>query len=156
MTVPDLVADVREVNRSHAVIETSDALLTRAVDAETGQRAYLLTGEEVFLDPYRGARPDIDAYLKMLRHLTRDDPAQAVRLNTITGLVAARFAQLDTGIALQRREAVGEVASTERLLAGKRVMDQLRFAVAGLHKHERSLLIERQDAEQRSVRNAPS
>ena len=150
----DLVEDVREVNRSHAVIETSDALLTRAVDAETGQRAFLITGENVFLDPYRDARPDIEAYLRMLRQLTRDDPAQAVRLNTITGLVAARFALLDTGIALRRRGAVGEVANTERLLAGKRVMDQLRFAVAGLHKHERSLLIERQDAEQRSVRNA--
>ena len=90
----------------------------------------------------------------MLQQLTRDDPAQAVRLNTITGLVAARFALLDTGIALRRREAVGEVANTERLLTGKRVMDQLRFAVAGLHKHERGLLIERQDAEQRGVRNA--
>ena len=150
----DVVEDVREVNRSHAVIETSDALLTRAVDAETGQRAFLITGEDVFLDPYRGARPDVEAYLRMLRQLTRDDPAQAVRLNTISGLVAARFALLDTGIALQRREAMGEVANTERLLAGKRVMDQLRFAVAGLHKHERGLLNERQYAEQRSVRNA--
>lgn len=150
----DVVEDVREVNRSHAVIETSDALLTRAVDAETGQRAFLLTGEDLFLDPYRGALPDVEAHLRMLRQLTRDDPAQAVRLNTITGLVALRFALLDTGIALKRREAVGEVANTERLLAGKRVMDQLRFAVAGLHKHERSLLSERQDAEQRSVRNA--
>ena len=150
----DLVADVREVNRSHAVIETSDALLTRAVDAETGQRAYLLTGEEVFLDPYRGARPDIEAYLKMLRHLTRDDPAQAVRLNTITGLVAARFALLDTGIALRRSGDVAAVANKERLLVGKRVMDQLRFAVADLHTHERGLLDEREDAEQRSVRNA--
>ena len=150
----DVVEDVREVNRSHAVIETSDALLTRAVDAETGQRAFLITGEDVFLDPYRGALPDVEAYLRMLRQLTRDDPAQAIRLNTITGLVAARFALLDTGIALQRRKAMGEVANTERLLAGKRVMDQLRFAVAGLHKHERGLLNERQYAEQRSVRNA--
>jgi PAS domain S-box-containing protein len=149
-----VVADVREVNRSHAVIETSDALLTRAVDAETGQRAYLLTGEEIFLEPYRGARRDIDAYLKMLRYLTRDDPAQGVRLNTITELAAARFVLLDTGIVLRRRGDVGAVANTERLLAGKRVMDQLRFAVAGLHKHERGLLGERQDAEQRSVRNA--
>lgn len=150
----DVVADVQEANRSHAVIETSDALLTRAVDAETGQRAYLLTGQDIFLEPYLGARPDIEAHLRVLRQLTRDDAPQAVRLNSITGLVAMRFALLDTGIALQRRKAVGEVANVERLLAGKRVMDQLRFAVAGLHKHERSLLLERQGAEQRSVRSA--
>jgi signal transduction histidine kinase/CHASE3 domain sensor protein len=149
-----VVADVQEVNRSHAVIETADALLTRAVDAETGQRAYLLTGEEVFLDPYRGAGEDINQHLAMLRQLTRDDPAQAARLNTIQELVPVRFALLDTGIALRRTGGTAPTGNTERLLAGKRTMDQVRAAVAGLHKHERGLLREREDAEERSLRNA--
>ena len=51
-----VVGDVRDVERSHAVIESSDAILTRAVDAETGQRGYLLTSDDVFLGPYIGAR----------------------------------------------------------------------------------------------------
>lgn len=150
----DVVADVREVNRSHAVIETSDALLTRAVDAETGQRAYLLTGEETFLDPYRGAREDINQHLGMLRQLTREDPAQQARLNTIEGLIPERFALLDTAIKLRRSGATAAAADTDRLLAGKRTMDQLRTAVARVQTHESDLLEERMDTEERSVRSA--
>jgi PAS domain S-box-containing protein len=150
----DVVADVREVNRSHAVIETADALLTRAVDAETGQRAYLLTGEETFLDPYTGARTEIDQYLGMLRQLTRDDAAQAARLNTIEALVPVRFALLDTAIELRRGGATSAAVDKERLLAGKRTMDQMRAAVASLQTHESGLLEERTSAEARSVRNA--
>ena len=63
----NVIADVREVERSHAVIEISDMILTRSVDAETGQRAYLMTGDEVFLEPYRGAAADINRWLDSLR-----------------------------------------------------------------------------------------
>jgi len=149
-----VVADVQEVERSHAVIEASDALLTRAVDAETGQRAYLLTGEETFLDPYRGARADINRYLDTLRQLTRGDPAQTARLNAIETLIPDRFALLDTGIVLRRSGATTAAVNADRLLEGKRRMDQLRAAVANLQTHERGLLAERHAAEERSVRNA--
>jgi PAS domain S-box-containing protein len=149
-----VVADVEEVNRSHAVIEGSDALLTRAIDAETGQRAYLLTGDEVFLDPYRGARADINRSLDSLRRLTRGEPAQPTRLNTIERLIAERFDLLDLGIEQRRSGEMTVAINRERLLAGKVKMDQLRTAVANLQAHERVLLAERRAAEQRSVRNA--
>ncbi|HEX3534377.1 MAG TPA: CHASE3 domain-containing protein, partial [Gemmatimonadaceae bacterium] len=55
-----VVADVRQVERSHETLEISGALLTRAIDAETGQRAYVLTGDSTFLEPYTGARADIE------------------------------------------------------------------------------------------------
>ncbi|MEP6858502.1 MAG: CHASE3 domain-containing protein [Gemmatimonadales bacterium] len=149
-----VVADVEDVGRSHAVIEASDGLLTRAVDAETGQRAFLLTGEETFLDPYRGARSDINRYLDSLRRLTRDDPAQAARLNTIETLTPARFALLDTAIAQRRLGTSAVATNTARLLAGREKMDQLRAAVANLQTHEKSLLAEKRAEEERNVRSA--
>lgn len=148
-----VVSDVREVDRSHTVIETSEDLLTRAIDAETGQRAYLLTGEETFLEPYHGARADVNRYLDSLRQLTRSDRAQTDRLNTIEKLVAERFALLDIGI-VQRRSGSAAVADKDRLLAGKRKMDELRAAVANLRTHEQGLLAERREEERRGVRNA--
>jgi signal transduction histidine kinase/CHASE3 domain sensor protein len=149
-----VVADVDEVGRSHAIIEASDGLLTRAIDAETGQRAFLLTGQDAFLDPYRGARSDINRYLDSLRRLTREDPAQTARIGAIETLIPARFAQLDTGIALRRVGELAAPANSVRLLAGKQKMDQLRAAVANLQTHERSLLAEKRADEQRSVRSA--
>ena len=149
-----VVADVEAVGRSHAVIEASDGLLTRAIDAETGQRAFLLTGEEPFLDPYRGARSDINRYLDSLRRLTREDPAQTARISAIETLIPARFALLDTGIALRRLGASAAAANSDRLLAGKQKMDQLRAAVVNLQTHEKTLLTEKSAEEQRSVRSA--
>jgi len=147
----NVIADVQEVGRSHSVIEGSEALLVRAVDAETGQRAYLLTGNETFLDPYRGARADID---RSLRLLTRGEPAQQARLTTIARVVPERFALLDSGINLRRRGAVTEAASGDRLMAGKKKMDQLRSLVADLSAHEQGLLAQGRRAEEEGLREA--
>ena len=149
-----VVADVREVERSHAIIERSDELLTRAVDAETGQRAYLLAGEETFLDPQRGARSDISQALDSLRKMRRREPVQLARLDTIQRLVAERFALLDTAIAMRRRNDMAGVESPERLLAGKRKMDELRAAIGSLQRRERWVLEQHHQAERRSLRNA--
>ncbi|MFL5501622.1 MAG: CHASE3 domain-containing protein, partial [Gemmatimonadaceae bacterium] len=78
-----VIGDVREVERSHAVIESSDAILTRAVDAETGQRAFLLTGDSGFLEPYQGARRDIQSWLDSLRTLVRGYATQSDRVEKI-------------------------------------------------------------------------
>ncbi len=150
----NVIADVEEVGRSHAVIEGSQSLLVRAVDAETGQRAYLLTGEETFLDPYRGARTDIDRSLDSLRQLTRGDLAQQARLTRIARVVPERFALLDSGINSRRRGAIVEAASKDRLVAGKKKMDQLRSLVADLTAHEQGLLAQGRRAEQEGLRDA--
>lgn len=149
-----VVADVQDVERSHAIIENSDALLTRAVDAETGQRAYLLTGEETFLQPYRRAREDMVRSLDSLRGLSRGSAAQRTVLDSIENLIPERFAFLETGIALRRAGAARQATSTQRLLAGKAIMDRLRTLVGNLQSQERASLAERHAVEQRSVRNA--
>ena len=149
-----VVADVEEVGRSHAIIEGADALLARAVDAETGERAYLLTGIEIFLQPYRGAHADIERSLDSLRVLTHGEPGQQARLATIERLVSERFALLDTAVNLRRHSTATEAAKPSRLLRGKEKMDQLRSLVADLHAQEQGLLAQRRLAEQRSVRDA--
>ena len=149
-----VVRDVQDVERSHAIIETSDALLIRAVDAETGQRAYLLTGDDAFLEPYRGARDDIMRSLDSLRELVRDEASERARLDTIGSVVAERFAMLETGIAKLREGDTRGAADHQRLASGKQKMDQLRGLVAALHSREGILLARRHAAEQRSVRNA--
>ncbi|GAC1485930.1 MAG: hypothetical protein NVS1B5_08010 [Gemmatimonadaceae bacterium] len=150
----NVVADVQKVERSHAIIETSQALLTRAVDAETGQRAYLLTGEETFLQPYRGAQADIAQSLDSLRRLVRSEPDESARLNRIDGLVAERFALLDTTSALRRVAAATPAVSPSRLLPGKTKMDQLRALTSDLQARDKNVLAQRRLAEQRSVRDA--
>ena len=149
-----VIGDVGEVERSHAIIERSDELLTRAVDAETGQRAYLLSGQEVFLDPYRGAEADVALAIDSLRAMRRNDPSQLARLDTINRFANERFALLDAGITMRRTNDMAHVQDPQRLLTGKRAMDQLRGAIGRLQRQERQTLEARHGVERRSLSNA--
>ena len=148
-----VLADVAAAERSHAIIESSDAIMRRAVDAETGQRAFLLTGDEVFLSPFQGARADVDRWIDSLRIQVSRDPAQSERLRQIATLLPERFALLDTGIA-QKRLGSPQAASEVRLLVGKLKMDQVREVVAALQAQEREKLARQRMVEQRSVRRS--
>jgi signal transduction histidine kinase/CHASE3 domain sensor protein len=148
-----VIGDVREVERSHAVIESSDAILTRAVDAETGQRAFLLTGDSGFLEPYQGARRDIQSWLDSLRTLVRGYASQSDRVGQIESMLPIRFAMLDTSIAL-KKQGSPQATNVERLRAGKKTMDQMRRTVTALQSEERRMLGLRRLAERRSLSRA--
>lgn len=149
-----LVRDVGEVEQSHSVIEQSEELLTRAVDAETGQRAFLLTGDSVFLDPYVSASTDIARAIDSLRPLLRGDPMQTARLDSIVRNMRLRFNLLESGITAYNVRDLGTARNGARIIAGKKQMDQMRAHVAALQFREQSLLDQRHAAEERSVRSA--
>lgn len=66
------------VAHSHQVrIELAD-LLSELKDAETGQRGYLLTGDDSYLEPYKTALGSIQTTLANLRKLTADNPPPAM------------------------------------------------------------------------------
>ena len=48
--------------------------LDAMLDLETGQRGYMLTGEEAYLEPYESGRRNIDAALQRLNEMFRNDP----------------------------------------------------------------------------------
>jgi len=60
-------------------------------DAETGQRGYLLTGNESYLEPFVSADASISNVTKQLRDLTADDPVQARRIEQALLLVQAKM-----------------------------------------------------------------
>ena len=49
------------IDRTHQVLNSIDGLLSRLLDAETGARGYLLTGNASFLEPYNQAEPRVAA-----------------------------------------------------------------------------------------------
>lgn len=149
-----VIADVSEIERSYEIQETSGALLTRAIDAETGQRAYLLTGDEAFLQPYNGSRRDVGLALDRLRKLSAQDNAETATLVRIDQLVTQRFALLEAEIADRRAGRTRAGSNPDAQFVGKQKMDELRGAVATLQGHEKAVLAGRHAAERRGVVNA--
>lgn len=99
----------------------SDILLN-ARRAESGQRGYLFTNQQRYLDDLNEARPELDEQFDQLRDLTRDNPERIPQIARMKEIVDAKFAEMDQTVKLnqagQREEARSLVlAGTGRDLA---------------------------------------
>src|SRR2546422_7007446 len=88
----DEAADARK--HSHEVLRTLDETLARLVDAETGQRGYLLTGDEAYFEPYSAAIKNIDQTIGNLKSLTSDNANQQKRIQILEPLVEQKLAEI--------------------------------------------------------------
>jgi PAS domain S-box-containing protein len=131
------------VRHTEEVIGTLEQALGDLRDGETGQRGYLLTGADDFLEPYRRGLTSIPNRLKRLVDLTRDNPGQQERLRKLTPLVEQKLAFTTKTIQVfregDREQALEMVSSRE----GKRSMDAIRALVAEMEHEERRLLAAR-------------
>ena len=57
------------VRLSNELLFSLSELISHAKDAETGQRGFTLTGDDAYLDPYRGARAALEADQAKIRQL---------------------------------------------------------------------------------------
>src|SRR5580704_6340855 len=91
-------------NTTHplAVMQRVDGLLSSVKDAETGQRGYLLTDRETYLEPYNNARADIPGQLQELRRLTANNPRQQELLSQIERFAEQKLGELQETIVLRR------------------------------------------------------
>ncbi len=146
LNTTSLVATSRRVAHTHAVIEQLEALLAAATDAETGQRGFLLTGDERFLEPYVAATRRLGQLEQSIRTLTADNPDQQRRLDAADRLLAGKLAELAETIDLRRSRGFDAALAVVRGNTGKRLMDELRAAVGEMEREEANLL-ERRAAE---------
>ena len=79
----------RTVTHTYQVLIAAEQLLSHFKDAETGQRGFLLTGKEEFLEPYTQALRSIDAEYERLQRLTDDNVRQEERLARLRPLMQA-------------------------------------------------------------------
>lgn len=86
-TTNQFVRTSERVNETHLLLETLTSLLGHLTDMETGQRGFIITGDDSFLEPYEAARVDVERELSELPALVADNPDQ------IRSLVAEMKAQ---------------------------------------------------------------
>jgi PAS domain S-box-containing protein len=122
------------------VLTRLDAVLQHVIEAETGQRGYLLTGDRAYLEPYEIAVKDLPAELSRLRTAIADDPEQLARLDELEPIVQARLTELESAIHL--RNLSGEAAALEvvRTNYGRSAMNDLRRRINEMRDVEQSAL----------------
>ncbi|MCY1019468.1 response regulator [Pyxidicoccus sp. MSG2] len=139
------------VRHTLEVAEQLEALLSTLKDAETGQRGYLLTGEDSYLGPYSDASRGLESHFTRLRELLDDNPSQLQRLGALKALVTDKLAELQRTIDLRQRGQAEAALAVVRTDQGIVLMDRIRALVEQMQGEERQLLESRSGDFQRSA-----
>lgn len=140
MSIRNLLESSEQVEHTNSVIRGLDKVVTQLINAETGQRGYLLTGEENFLQPYQGAIEEAKEAITEVKGLTSDNLSQQQSLNQLQIIVTSRLSMLQKLIGKKQR---GQQVTPEELQQGKQYMDQARLVIAEMVDRENKLLAER-------------
>ncbi len=129
-----------EVVRAREIRSIAADLLSLVQDAETGQRGFLLTREERYLDPFNRAQAAIMPTMQRFREIATGDPEVEAPMAALTETLRQKMAELRETIELGRRgdwdAALAEVGNDR----GKRLMDEARSGFRGvLQRSEASL-----------------
>jgi len=151
-----LIENDRWVVRSHQVRRQLAALPFLLIEAETGMRGFVITGNETFLEPYQAALGEIDGTFATARKLTSDNADQQHRLDALRPLIDTKMALIK--VRIEQRRTAGIEAASKLISAGegKRVMDEIRRVVGEMDRDEQQLLDRRAESAETSAQATKS
>jgi len=129
-----------QVVHTYKVLEGLDDITGALKDGPTGQRGYLITGQDSYLAPYTAASEDVSKRIDNVAQLTADNPAQQKRIAQLRTLVQAKFAELAETIELRRTHGFSAAQTVVLTNKGKAVMDQIRAVLDEMANAESTLL----------------
>jgi signal transduction histidine kinase len=129
-------------------------LLLHVLDAETGSRGYLLTGDPRYLDPYNAATAEISQNLDQLRTSYPADTPESLTLNQLTRNVQRKLAEMDLSVRMRKQgneDAWKFVLMTD---VGKEHMDAIREQAGKLIQSATEGMTTAQDQVQQTLQMA--
>jgi signal transduction histidine kinase len=107
-------------------------LLSAAQDAETGQRGFLITGDEQYLEPYQAALTDMPRYLGELERMAAENEHLRARLPHLREVADRRMNLVTNSVAFIRGGDRDKALNQLNSGLGKTTMDELRAITAEL------------------------
>ncbi len=138
-----LYDETKRIKHSNKVLTKIEIVLGHIKDAETGQRGYIITGFENYLEPYNRAHEALLDEINELKTLTDDNDNQQLRIIKLNELIEEKINELEQTINLRRNsgfEAARKVVISD---LGKQIMDNIREILSEMATEEKNLLKER-------------
>jgi methyl-accepting chemotaxis protein len=143
------ISELIEANelRAHTyeVLQHLEQVLSVLKDAETGQRGYVITGEDSYLAPYNDALANIDHEIEDLRKLTADNPREQQQIVSLNNNVTDKLNELKETVALRKDKGFEGVLPVIMTNRGKESMDAIREIVAEMESEENDLMQKRSE-----------
>ncbi len=135
----NLNAIVTEVTQTHETILTLNQVLSAMKDAETGQRGYLLTGEDSYLEPYRLAVASVKTHFEKLTLQEQQSSLTIESLTELENAINVKLNELETTIDLFNKGNKAAALGVVETHNGKVAMDAIRNEIAAMQQAERDL-----------------
>lgn len=145
------------VEHTYKVIADARNLIKLLVDMETGQRGFLITGQDHYLEPLNAAQGQWRSTIEALKHLVSDNPPQVERLKKIQSLEARWQKEAGQKEIQLKRDIDADVMPPDALTRaldvdrGKRIMDEIRWRVDEFIRIEDQLMKERKASASQST-----
>jgi CHASE3 domain sensor protein len=137
-SITQLLTSQQWVEHTTEVSSSLNNLISLMKDAETGQRGYLLTGDETFLEPYKGSDAKVMAFYTSAQRLTRDNKSQQEDFPLLEKLIKEKYTLIEKTISDKKQ---GITPSVSHLLRGKAIMDSVRVVIKVMNGREDKLMI---------------
>lgn len=141
------------VTHTLLVVEKLQEVRIDITQAETGQRGYMLTGQDRYLELYGAGVDRVHRDMSELPDLVLDNPKEHEASQRLDPLIAARLAELETGIEVRKRS--GLLAGVEAASGrnnGEKLMGQVAVEIGEMRAAEAELLSKRLETAAASAR----
>jgi len=122
----DIVASQAGVRRATDNLNAINAVFSALQDAETGQRGYILTGDETYLKPFESALARLPAAREQLDAVVGKDPQRRERLNRLDAAMTDKIRELQATIQLRREQGFDAALLLVQQQTGRQAMDRIR------------------------------
>jgi PAS domain S-box-containing protein len=134
------IASSKKLLHNQEVISKSNEVLLDVLNIETGFRGYLLSGNNVFLEPYNLSKSKVNANLDTLDILTKDNPSQQNNINLLKKKVADRLDFTEKYLAAKSPHSLSNSEKIGIIEEGKIITDKIREAKSSVTNQELRLL----------------
>jgi len=136
--------------QTYDVVSALDEALLLMSEAESAERAFIITGEERFLQPYQDANTKLDAQIATLARLSEREPLLGRHWPRWRDWIKARQAQLDRAITLRRNQDVAGARAIVMASGTRGEVAAFKAEVLGLERAK----LEVREARERQMRDA--
>ena len=138
------------VEHTNGVIRALNVSSRAILTAESGERGYLLTGDQIYLESYKAARGDALSLMDTVDERVADNPEQKDRARALRRDLLARLDEFDRAVALEQPtlDQVREVLSAAR---ATRFTERIQSRLDEMRDVEFRLLTDRQAEVNRST-----
>ena len=153
--IKKLSTTFEEVQLTYQIHIELEKLASLLKDAESGKRAYVISKDSTFLDPFTFTAAALDSSLQHLKHLTADNQEQQKNLKELEIKIDQTLEIFEKTLQLA---VINNIESPEFMAGfneGRRTMNSVRFKIIQMTTHESNMLGIRQEKSSKTLSNAP-